>query len=82
MHQDNISLLHCKGVLLVHVQFGIHRNSQILFCRAAFQPVSPQYILVHGDIPPQVQNLAFPFTNLCEVPVSLFLHPIHVSLVH
>lgn len=38
------------------VQLGVHQDPQVLFCRAAFQLVSPQHILVHGVVVLQVQE--------------------------
>ncbi|KAK4830496.1 hypothetical protein QYF61_011409 [Mycteria americana] len=48
--------------LLAHVQLVEH-DPQVLFCKAAFHLVSPQPELVHGVIPPQVQDLQFPLLN-------------------
>lgn len=41
--QDTISLLCSKDTLLAPVQPGIHQNSQVLFCQAAFQPGGPAH---------------------------------------
>lgn len=42
-------------------------------CKAASQPFSLQPVLVHVVVPPQVQNLVFPFLNVLRhcLPVSL-----------
>ena len=50
------------------------------FCKAAFQLVGPQHVLVHGVILLQVQNSAFHFAELHKVPVGPFLQPVHVPL--
>jgi len=42
-----------KGVLLVHDQLVVHLDPRILSCKADFQLVSPQHLLVHGVIPSQ-----------------------------
>lgn len=43
-------------------------------CKAASQPVSPQPALVHVVIPPQVQDLVFPFLECSEtITVCPFL---------
>ena len=42
--------------------------------------VGPQHILVHGVVPPQVQDLALAFVELHEVPVSPFLQLVEVTL--
>ncbi|PKU41106.1 hypothetical protein llap_8596 [Limosa lapponica baueri] len=55
-------------------------DSQALLCRASFQPVSLQPMLVHGVIPPQRQGFAVPFVELHEVPLCTFLHPVEITL--
>jgi len=45
-----------------------------------FQLIGPQHILVHGAIPPQVQDFAFPLVGLHEAPASSFLQPVEVPL--
>ncbi|GAB0181886.1 cAMP-dependent protein kinase inhibitor alpha [Grus japonensis] len=57
-----------------------YRDSQGLFCQAAFQLSSPQYVLVDGVVPPQAQDFALPLVELCEIPVSPFLQPVEVPL--
>lgn len=56
------------GTLLAHVQL-FRWDLQVLFCKSAFQLVDTQPVLVHGVIPPQVQDLALPF-ELHVVPVD------------
>lgn len=48
--------------------------------QAAFQPLSPQHVLVHGINPPQMQSLALPFVELHKIPLCPFLQPVKVSL--
>ena len=75
-----LALLWGKGTLLPPVQPGVHQDPQVFFCQAAFQPGGPQHILVHGFVPPQVQDCALLFVELDEVPVSPFLQPVVVPL--
>lgn len=46
-------------------------------CKAAFWVVGPQSILVHGVIPPQVQDLTFLFIGYHEAPARPILQPVH-----
>ena len=78
--QDTISLLYNKGTLLAHVQLGVHQDPHVLFCKAAFQPVGPQHVLVDGVVPPQVQDFALPLVEQHEAPVSPFLQLVQVPL--
>ena len=46
------------------------------------QLVGPQHVLIHGVIPPQVQDLAFPFVEPHEIPVDPLFHPIEQQHNH
>lgn len=62
--------LTCKGALPIHVQLvlqDLECFSPELFTLA----VSPQVAPKHGIIPSQVQDLAFAFVALHEVPADL-----------
>jgi len=56
--QETIGLLGNQGTLLAHGQLVIHQDTHFHLHRAAFHQVSPEPILVHGVIPPQVQDPA------------------------
>lgn len=49
---DAVGCLCCRCLLLAHVQFGVHKDPKGLFCKAAFQPVSPQPVPVPGALSP------------------------------
>ena len=53
--QAVVGLLCSEGTLPAYVQLGVQQVPQVLFCKAAFHLGSPQVILVHGVVPPQVQ---------------------------
>ncbi|KAK4824915.1 hypothetical protein QYF61_021430 [Mycteria americana] len=46
--QDAIGFLGHLGTLLAHVQAAVNQYSQILLCRAAFQPLFPKPVALHG----------------------------------
>lgn len=50
---------------------------QVFFCRAAFQLVGPQPLLVRGVINPKVQDSVFPFSELVT-PVATFFQTVKV----
>ncbi|KAK4831026.1 hypothetical protein QYF61_014914 [Mycteria americana] len=56
--QDAIGLLGHLGTLLAHIQPAVHQHSQVLFRWAAFQPLSPKPVALHGVVVTQVQDLA------------------------
>lgn len=53
--QDVVALLCCKGAFLSHGQL-VQEDTQVLPYKASFQTVRPQPVLLHGFIPPQVQD--------------------------
>ncbi|KAK4824382.1 hypothetical protein QYF61_014042 [Mycteria americana] len=56
--QDAIGFLGHLGTLLAHIQLAVNQHSQVLFCRAAFQPLFPKPVALHGVAVDQVQDLA------------------------
>lgn len=54
--------LECKGSSLTHGQPGVHQDPRT--AKFPSTPVPPQPVLVHGVVPTQCQNLAFPFAEL------------------
>jgi len=62
--------------LVTGVQFGVHQDPQGLFYQATFQLGGPRHALVHGVVPPLVQDSALPIVDLHQVPVSLVLRPV------
>lgn len=54
--QEVVGLLCWKCTLLAYVQLGGQWDAQVLLCKTAVQPVSPQPRLVCGVIVPQVQD--------------------------
>lgn len=65
-------------LLLFYVKLVVHQDPEVLLCRAAFHQVTPQPLLVHGAVPPQVKNFAFEFAELHEIPAGPFQKPAQV----
>ena len=57
--QDPIDLLGSQGTLLAHGYPVVHQDSQVPLRGAALQQVRPKPILMHGVVPPQVQDPTF-----------------------
>jgi len=57
--QDAVGLLCHLGTLLAHVQLAVKQHPKVLFRWAAFQPLLPKPVVLHGVIVTQVQDLAF-----------------------
>ncbi|KAK4812634.1 hypothetical protein QYF61_012144 [Mycteria americana] len=46
--QDAVGLLGHLGTLLAHIQLAVDQHTQVLLCRAAFQPLFPKPVALHG----------------------------------
>jgi len=53
---------------------------RVHLCKAAFQPVDPQTIVVYGIISPQVQDFPSPYVELEVILIDRFLWPAKVPL--
>jgi len=51
-------------MLLGHGQLVVRQHPQVPLHRAAFQQVSPWPVLVHGVVPPQVQDIVNSLVNI------------------
>ncbi|KAK4829663.1 hypothetical protein QYF61_005956 [Mycteria americana] len=56
--QDAIGLLGHLGTLPAHIQPPVDQHPQFLLCLAAFQPLFPKPVALHGVVVTQVQDLA------------------------
>jgi len=56
----------------------VHQDPQVLLCRAVFQPVGPQHVLIPRIIPSQVQEFAFSLVEL-EIPLGPFFSMLNGS---
>ncbi|KAJ7421536.1 hypothetical protein WISP_41968 [Willisornis vidua] len=77
---DAPGLLCLKGTSRAHVQPIVHQDCQVCFCKADFQSIFSQHILVHGVTPFQVRDFAFPLVTFHEAPVRPYLQPVKVSV--
>ncbi|KAK4826053.1 hypothetical protein QYF61_004168 [Mycteria americana] len=69
--QDAVGLLGHLGTLLAHIQPSVNQYPQVLFCQAAFQPLFPKPVALHGVVVTQVQD---PALSLVE-PLTTGLSP-------
>ncbi|KAK4812678.1 LOW QUALITY PROTEIN: hypothetical protein QYF61_012188 [Mycteria americana] len=85
--QDAIGFLGHLGTLLAHIQVAVNQHPQVLFHQAAFQPLFPKPVALHGVAVAQVQDLALglvkPHTiDLGNDSSSLECHPNAVFLLN
>ncbi|KAK4827773.1 hypothetical protein QYF61_021518 [Mycteria americana] len=80
MSQDAIGLLGHLGTLLAHIQAAVNQHPQVLFRRAAFQPLFPKPVALHGVAVAQVQDLALGLVKPHTIGLSPWIQPVQVPL--
>ncbi|KAK4819050.1 hypothetical protein QYF61_024689 [Mycteria americana] len=78
--QDAIGLLGRLGTLLAHIQLAIYQYSQVLFRQAAFQPLFPKPVALHGVAVTQVQDLALSLVEPHTTDLGPSIQPVQVPL--
>ncbi|KAF1466761.1 Conserved oligomeric Golgi complex subunit 5, partial [Megadyptes antipodes antipodes] len=68
--QDAIGLLGHLGTLPAHVQPAVNQHPQVLFCQAAFQPLFPQPVALHGVVVAKVQTRPLALLNLIQLALA------------
>ena len=68
--QDAVGLLGHLGTELAHVQQAVSSNPQILFLPAAFQPLCPKSVVMHGAVVIKVQDLTFGLVQAHTIGLS------------
>ncbi|KAK4807213.1 hypothetical protein QYF61_024333 [Mycteria americana] len=78
--QDAIGFLGHLGTLLAHIQVAVNQHPQVLFCQAAFQPLFPKPVALHGVVVAQVQGLALSLVEPHTVGLHPSIQPVQVPL--
>ncbi|KAK4824291.1 LOW QUALITY PROTEIN: hypothetical protein QYF61_013036 [Mycteria americana] len=78
--QDAIGFLGHLGTLLAHIQAAVNQHPQVLFCQAAFQPLFPKPVALHGVAVAQVQDLALGLVEPHTIGPSPSIQPVQVPL--
>ncbi|KAK4814103.1 hypothetical protein QYF61_008198 [Mycteria americana] len=78
--QDAIGLLGRLGTLLAHIQAAVNKHPQVLLCWAAFQPLFPKPVALHGVAVAQVQDLALGLVKPHTIHPSPSIQPVQVPL--
>ncbi|KAK4811279.1 hypothetical protein QYF61_023331 [Mycteria americana] len=74
--QDALDLLGHLGTLLAHIQAAVNQHSQVLFCQAAFQPLFPKPVALHGVAVAQVQDLALGLVKPHTIDLGPSIQPV------
>ncbi|KAK4823949.1 hypothetical protein QYF61_008335 [Mycteria americana] len=86
--QDAIGFLGHLGTLLAHrwhttgtpIQPDIDHHPQVLFHQAAFQPLFPKPVALHGVVVTQVQDLALGLVEPHTIDLGPSIQPVQISL--
>ncbi|KAK4822029.1 hypothetical protein QYF61_006942 [Mycteria americana] len=78
--QDAVGLLGHLGTLLAHIQAAVNQHPQVLFHQAAFQPLFPEPVALHGVAVAQVQDLALGLVKPHTIDLSPSIQPVQVPL--
>ncbi|KAK4822933.1 hypothetical protein QYF61_023433 [Mycteria americana] len=78
--QDAVGFLGHLGTLLAHVQLAVNQHPQVLFCWAAFQPLFPKPVALHGVAVTGVQDTALGFVKPHAVDLSPSIQPVQIPL--
>ncbi|KAK4828264.1 hypothetical protein QYF61_024871 [Mycteria americana] len=78
--QDAIGLLGRLGTLLAHIQAAVNKHPQVLLCQAAFQPLFPKPVALHGVAVAQVQDPALGLVKPHTIHPSPSIQPVQVPL--
>ncbi|KAK4830266.1 hypothetical protein QYF61_009359 [Mycteria americana] len=78
--QDAIGFLGRLGTLLAHIQAAVNQHPQVLLCQAAFQPLFPKPVALHGVAVAQVQDLALGLVKPHTIHPSPSIQPVQVPL--
>ncbi|KAK4814532.1 hypothetical protein QYF61_022021 [Mycteria americana] len=78
--QDAVGFLGHLGTLLAHIQAAVNQHAQVLLCQAAFQPLFPKPVALHGVAVAQVQDLALGLVKLHTADLSPSIQPVQVLL--
>ncbi|KAK4832219.1 LOW QUALITY PROTEIN: hypothetical protein QYF61_021066 [Mycteria americana] len=78
--QDAVGHLGYLGTLLAHVQPVVNQGSQVLFYQAAFQPLFPKPVALHGVAVTQVQDLALGLVEPHTAGLGPSIQPVQIPL--
>ncbi|KAK4812776.1 hypothetical protein QYF61_020396 [Mycteria americana] len=78
--QDAVGLLGYLGTLLAHIQAAVNQHSRVLLCLAAFQPLFPKPVALHGVAVAQVQDPALSLVEPHTTGLGPSTQPVQIPL--
>ncbi|KAK4824896.1 hypothetical protein QYF61_021136 [Mycteria americana] len=76
--QDAVGFLGHLGTLLARIQPAVNQHAQVLLCLAAFQPLCPKPVALHGVVVTQVQDLALSLVEPHTIGPSPSIQPVQI----
>ncbi|KAK4815816.1 LOW QUALITY PROTEIN: hypothetical protein QYF61_007425 [Mycteria americana] len=76
--QDAIGFLGHLGTLPAHIQAAVNQHPQVLLCQAAFQPLFPKPVALHGVA--VTQDLALGLAEPHTIDLGPWIQPVQVPL--
>ncbi|KAK4830748.1 hypothetical protein QYF61_013198 [Mycteria americana] len=74
--QQAIGFLGHLGTLLAHIQPAVDQHAQVLFRRAAFQPLFPKPVALHGVVMTPVQDPALGLVESHTIGLGPLIQPV------
>ncbi|KAK4814133.1 hypothetical protein QYF61_009052 [Mycteria americana] len=78
--QGAIGFLGRLGTLLAHIQAAVNKHPQVPLCQAAFQPLFPKPVTLHGVVVAQVQDLALSLVKPHTIDLGPSIQSVQVPL--
>ncbi|GAB0203357.1 hypothetical protein GRJ2_002801300 [Grus japonensis] len=78
--QDAVGLLSHLGTLLAHIQLAIDQHPQVLFYQAAFQPLLPKPVVLHGVVVTQLQDSTLSLVAPHTTDLCPSIQPVQIPL--
>ena len=78
--QDALGLLGHLDTQLAHVQPPVNQHPKVLFCRAAFQPLLPKPVVLHGIVVTKGQDLALGLVEPHIACLDPLIQSVQISL--
>ncbi|KAK4824931.1 hypothetical protein QYF61_021551 [Mycteria americana] len=78
--QDAIGFLGHLGTLLAHIQAAVNQHAQVLFHQAAFQPLFPKPVALHGVVVTQVQDPTLGLVEPHTIDLGPSMQPVQIPL--
>ncbi|KAK4830788.1 hypothetical protein QYF61_013621 [Mycteria americana] len=78
--QDAIGFRGHLGTLLAHVQPAVKQHPQVLFHQAAFQPLFPKPVALHGVVVTQVHDPALGLVEPHTIDLGPSIQPVQIPL--